>query len=192
MGRAWLIACTSALIIYSTSCAKKYDTTSQKNLLNHDKSNGPGVATSSFDRSQGMASERLPPASPLSMHPEFSSNEQDLSEHDSVKSRLYAESAFYDENRGFAGGRSRVDASGLDADTLSKTRRGVVSTPDLPIHYDFPAASTSEDIERAQQFSSARRDKITVYMSSTVGKMQVVCSSSILGGAAALFLAKVR
>lgn len=65
--------------------------------------------------------------------------------------------------------------------------------PGLPIHYDFPAVrdTTAED-GRPQDFSSARRDKITVYMSSTTGKVKIVSSASLIGGFVSLFLAKVR
>lgn len=187
MCATWLIRCIVALILYSVASAKNYDAASNE----FSKSNNR------FDRSLDINLDydygQFPPPPPLSMLPRSQSNFEESNEHNSVESRLATKPALYQEKREFPGSQSRFDASNGNPDFLSTTRRGSVGTSDLPIHYDFPATSTSEeDRGRAQRFSSARRDKITAYMSSTVGKIQVVSSSSLIGGGAALFIAKVR
>jgi hypothetical protein len=67
-------------------------------------------------------------------------------------------------------------------------------SPPSPIHYDFPAAAENDDngVGGTPAFSSARRDLITTYMSTTSGKLKVMASSTVLGGGGGVFLAKVR
>jgi hypothetical protein len=77
----------------------------------------------------------------------------------------------------------------------SSQSSGTKSSP-TPIHYDFPAAAENDDdddgVGGTPEFSSARRDLVTTYMSTTSGKLKVMASSTVIGGGSGVFLGKVR
>ena len=72
----------------------------------------------------------------------------------------------------------------------------------MPIHYEFPAATNKDglDLDRDEDevgdespmVASARKDLVTRYMSTKVGKVQVMASSTVVGASLGAFLGKVR
>ncbi|KAL3941228.1 MAG: hypothetical protein SGBAC_004374 [Bacillariaceae sp.] len=186
MGKRWLISCTTALVFSAPASAKNSAPAPHEFLPHHNR------LDQSSQYPADSASSQFPPPPPSSVLPGFTYNEEDLREQFSAERVLDGNTAFNDERRGLPGSRSQFDAS-RSTEVSSKTRPGSQGTSDIPIHYDFPAVvetQTSEKDNSGQQFSSARRDKITSYMSSTNGKIQVVSSASIIGGGSALFIAK--
>lgn len=70
----------------------------------------------------------------------------------------------------------------------------------MPIHYEFPAATNKDglDLDRDEDevgdespmVASARKDLVTRYMSTKVGKVQVMASSTVVGASLGAFLGK--
>ncbi|CAJ1960487.1 unnamed protein product [Cylindrotheca closterium] len=187
MGTIWSIGFCTALILCAPASAKK-NAQAPNDFLPH---------RNQYDQSSqhraDVASSQFPPPPPSSMLPRFPSNQEDLSAKFSADGVFDGNTALDDETWGLKSSRIRSEASRSSAQVSPKTRQDSFGTSDLAIHYDFPAVvetQNSEDKDLSQQFSSARRDKITGYMSSTNGRIQVVSSASFIGGGAGLFVAK--
>eukprot|EP00980_Cylindrotheca_fusiformis_P010368 scaffold2306_cov132-Cylindrotheca_fusiformis.AAC.3 len=85
-------------------------------------------------------------------------------------------------------GSSHYDSHSDNARTFSNSRG--TESQRLPIHYDFPVDRGHDDTETLPKFASARHDLITSYMATTAGRLRVRASSTVIGGAGGVFLAK--
>jgi hypothetical protein len=196
--RLWRISCALALVsVFHSPVIARSDAPSSSYYDTRSAPNQQDPQSSYWNYSQEESRDKssyrnLPPPPPPQQNytPESSYEQQYQSSH-----RGPIANANNDANE-FPSSQSRFQESPSynEYNSRSSPPEGDLQASKIPIHYDFPSANDDAEMDDDQttKFASARRDLITTYMSTKKGKVQVMASSTMIGGCSGIFLAKVR